>query len=515
MAFTDYDNEERKEQVEKLRKNYKFYQDKLLQVSQRNRSVLLKKIYNKHNFDLVEIENIKEGTIEKILEKLLKNKPSSINILLDSNQDESADSAKGKLRSLSRNLTLIEEETGQQTGFIGFPFLEGHPNPDFYIRGPIVLFPITLEQKRQARNGGWFVNTTDKKPILNGALLAAIKKKGEYKIPDDYETTFDEMIEEIFSLNQENLDQAFFQKINEWIKNIVPIDESKNKTTIDKIEPLTKDDIEQLEKQPFHLVNHKIMGNFPQADNAIFKDYTTLAEMADNLDVGVMGELIDVYDPNEISHEGEHEYEEIPLDEVQDIQFNTVVPSDSSQDQVIIESKNSDLIVVRGPPGTGKSQTIVNLVSDALSNNQTVMVVCQKKVALEVVLHRLANVGLDRYVVFLDKEHDDRLKMYNQLSEIMQKDPLHGDDSLSVFEISSRIDQKVKWLSDLGKALREPYFGGATIQKLYSRADGNYKPILDLSWIGLDAEWKNIDEYFSKIQSFEISYKKFEDENYP
>ena len=51
----------------------------------------------------------------------------------------------------------------------------------------MILFPVTLEQKRQARGGGWFLNFLDSRPIINGALIAAIKKKAELKIPENIE----------------------------------------------------------------------------------------------------------------------------------------------------------------------------------------------------------------------------------------------------------------------------------------------------------------------------------------
>ena len=118
----------------KLNKNYKHYQDKLLQISKRNRSVLLKRIYNKHNFDLKDLDSLKEGVTDRVLLKAIKNinlalndrvdEGKSQNILLDSIIDEDADIMRGKLKSLKRSLALIEEETGQQTGYLGFPFLD-------------------------------------------------------------------------------------------------------------------------------------------------------------------------------------------------------------------------------------------------------------------------------------------------------------------------------------------------------------------------------------------------------
>jgi very-short-patch-repair endonuclease len=517
-------NVERQEQIEKLIKNYKYYQDKLLQVTQKNRSVLLKKIYNKHNFDLTQLEKIKEGTIGKIVSKTIKNIGATLNdkkddgesqnILLDSIENDDADSARAKLRTLSRNLMQIEEETGQQTGYFGFPFLQGHPNPEFYIRGPLILFPISLEYKRQAKNGGWFLHFSDKRPILNGALIAALKKKGGYQLPENYEETFDDLIEDLSNGKDENLEQYFFKKVNDWIKTIIPIDETKNQTQTVPLDPLSREDLEKLEKQPFHLVNYKIIGNFPQADNEIYKDYNELIKNADLLDVGVIGELIDVEDPDrETFDSGDPQ---IDIDNTKDIELNTILPSDSSQDEVILESKNSDLVVVRGPPGTGKSQVIVNLISDALTNSKKVLVACQKRAALEVVKQRLGQVGLDRYVVFLEKELDDRLKMYAQLYGIIEEEPEPTSYSeLTVEEISAKIDGCVHYLAELGKALRKEYFGGATAQRIYTRADGQYNPVLDLSSAELDLAWNGLESYIQKIQDAEAAFKRFEDKSHP
>ena len=514
-------HEQEQDQIDKLIKNYKYYQDKLLQVTQRNRSVLLKKIYNRHNFDLYGLEKLKKGTVEKIISKALKNIDATLNnkrddgekqnILLDSIDNDDADSARSKLRTLSRNLAKIEEETGQQTGYLGFPFLQGHPSSDFYVRGPLVLFPISLEYKRQARNSGWFLHLVDKRPILNGALIAALKKKGGYYLPEDYEDTFDEMIEEISVVNIS--EEYFFNKINDWIKTIVPIQDTKNQIQTVSLEPISKNDIERLENQPFHLVNYKIIGNFPQADNEIYKDYNALIENADLSDVGMIGELVGVDD----LQQGESDYGLLAdIDNVKDIELNSVLPSDSSQDEVILESKNSDLIVVRGPPGTGKSQVIVNLIADALSNSKKILVVCQKRAALEVVKQRLGKVGLDRYAVFLEKENDDRVKMYRQLYGIIEEEPQRiSHAEVTVEEISARIDEHVQALSGLGKAMRKEYFGGATAHRLYSRADGQYNPVLDLSSIELDLKWTDLDRYLQRIQNIEAMFKRFEDEGYP
>ena len=510
MAFNNSENSnERKKQIEILEKNLKSFQEKLLQVDRRNRSVQFKKIFAKHNFDLVVLEEYNPSICQKISEKSLKIKQSSLNILLDSVDNDEAISMRSKLRQLSNNLKQIEDETGQQTGFVGFPFIQGHANTDFFIRGPLILFPVNIEQKRQARAGGWYLNFIESRPIINGALIAAIKKKAELKIPEDIEEKFDLLIDELIDYEKSDIEDYFFKKVIEWTNDVIPLDNSKNDFRLQKIPSLTRKDIEVLGNQKFHLLNYKILGNFPQADNEIYKDYGKLLENTSSLDFGALTELIDIYDPDKLNDVDEI-FDEIELDSVSDDLLNTVLDSDSSQDQVILESKRNSLVVVRGPPGTGKSQVITNLISDALTNNKKILVVCQKRAALDVVYQRLGKVGLEKFVVVLDKEHEDRVKMYQQLYDTIE-DPGHYSESyMSIDSISSQINKRVNFLSNLGKALHKSYFGGVNVHKLYTLSQSNYDPKLNLSSIGLPIEWNELNDFIQKINGVEHLFKKFE-----
>ena len=63
----------------------------------------------------------------------------------------------------------------------------------------------------------------------------------------------------------------------------------------------------------------------------------------------------------------------------------TVVDGDPSQDRAVLRSRSVPGLLIEGPPGTGKSQTIVNTVADSIGRSETVLVVCQKQAALRVV----------------------------------------------------------------------------------------------------------------------------------
>ncbi|CAM5761085.1 hypothetical protein LMIY3S_00018 [Labrys miyagiensis] len=81
--------------------------------------------------------------------------------------------------------------------------------------------------------------------------------------------------------------------------------------------------------------------------------------------------------------------------------------SDPSQDAAVLRSRQAPGLLVEGPPGTGKSQTIVNIVSDAIGRGETVLIVCQKQAALKVVHKRLDAEGLaNRSFVVIDTNKD-------------------------------------------------------------------------------------------------------------
>ena len=74
--------------------------------------------------------------------------------------------------------------------------------------------------------------------------------------------------------------------------------------------------------------------------------------------------------------------------------LHPVVDADSSQTLAVLDAMNGSNLVIQGPPGTGKSQTITNLIGEALARGKTVLFVAEKMAALEVVKRRLDTVHL-------------------------------------------------------------------------------------------------------------------------
>ncbi len=89
------------------------------------------------------------------------------------------------------------------------------------------------------------------------------------------------------------------------------------------------------------------------------------------------------------------------FDKTQPTEWHEVVDSDSSQEEAILLSKLGVSFVMQGPPGTGKSQTITNIIAEALGDGKKVLFVSEKSAALQVVLKRLTEARLDDFCLSL------------------------------------------------------------------------------------------------------------------
>jgi primosomal replication protein N'' len=89
--------------------------------------------------------------------------------------------------------------------------------------------------------------------------------------------------------------------------------------------------------------------------------------------------------------------------------------ADPSQEEAVFRARYAPGLVVQGPPGTGKSQTIVNIVTDCMGRGERVLVVCEKRAALDVVQKRLAAEKLDHRVFRVENTTSDRKVVLDQL----------------------------------------------------------------------------------------------------
>ena len=93
------------------------------------------------------------------------------------------------------------------------------------------------------------------------------------------------------------------------------------------------------------------------------------------------------------------------------------VDIDSSQLEAVAEAERGRSFILFGPPGTGKSQTITNLIANALYHQQRVLFVAEKKAALEVVQSRLEKIGLAPFCLELHSNKVDKQHFLRQMQQ--------------------------------------------------------------------------------------------------
>ena len=96
-----------------------------------------------------------------------------------------------------------------------------------------------------------------------------------------------------------------------------------------------------------------------------------------------------------------------------------VVEADSSQQCAIFGITAGQSAVIHGPPGTGKSQTITNLIATLAANGKKVLFVAEKRAALEVVMNRLVAVGLDHLAIDLHGAEQTPKKVMERIARTL------------------------------------------------------------------------------------------------
>lgn len=154
-----------------------------------------------------------------------------------------------------------------------------------------------------------------------------------------------------------------------------------------------------------------------------------------------------------------------------------VTSADSSQHSAIVDVMKHNDIVIKGPPGTGKSQTITNLIANALYANKRVLFMAEKKAALDVVFSRLKQAGLEDYCFELHSDKTNISHVRGGLEKSYDRylnTHLYRQAPISKTKIEKLISEK--------KELRDYY---DTLQKKVGVLD---KTLFELIWLAKELE---------------------------
>lgn len=161
-----------------------------------------------------------------------------------------------------------------------------------------------------------------------------------------------------------------------------------------------------------------VFGIFPSSKIAMYHDLDPdKRPVAEN---PVVGRLLAT------TGSGESAYAEIYGTDVPEIARKVphlVMDADASQFSALVDVADGEHLSIEGPPGSGKSQTIVNLIAAALADGKKVLFVAEKLTALDVVKNRLEAAGLGEFILPLQAGRGTRDKVYQSLEERLAVEP--------------------------------------------------------------------------------------------
>ncbi|MDR0850013.1 MAG: DUF4011 domain-containing protein [Christensenellaceae bacterium] len=459
---------------------YKYYKDRLIEISGRNRSLFSKKISKKYSYDIGANLDGDYEEIEKFIDFLWRGRRSNF-VLIGKNSKErlyknlrvedkvvgqykdpsllDADGIKAEnlrrerikkdetkkallsqlndLKTLKREIEEFAKETGRYEMFVGYPFVEGALGHETVIKAPLLLFPVVINVENEQAE---LELKTDEPIQLNKVFILAYAKHHKLNI-DELNLEFDNLMD--YKLKN-------IESVVEYLRvQGIKIGHSPRKGLFNferGKEPKLGDSLE--------VKYYAVVGRFPLA-NAIYNDYNVLEKK--KLTTNAINELLESRELVSVKKPNANTY--------------TISNLDYAQENAIESINKFGNMVIYGPPGTGKSQTIVNIITDALCKGKRVLVVSQKKAALDVVYNRLG--VLNNKAMYINDAEKNKTEFYervknahlelNQYKETPDLQPKYN-------ETDTLIRQETALLEMISDTLFNPTPFGLNLQQMYANS---------------------------------------------
>lgn len=349
-----------------------------------------------------------------------------------------------KLSSLLTKHKTWTQETGINVLRAAFGFLEWSDAPSSNnCFAPLVLLPIEIEKKLTKRGYEYWVSGQGDSAETNTVLAEKLKHDYGMILP-----TYDPEADDL---------EAYFQEVGKICRS-----ESR-----------------------WRIRRQVAVGVFPSARMAMYHDLDTKTwDFAGHETIKCLfgaGQIENGAAPfaDEYEIDSPKIEAKVPL---------IVMDADSSQHSVMVDILDEKSIAVEGPPGTGKSQTIVNTIAAALNQGKKVLFVAEKMAALEVVRSRLEACGIGEYLLTLQANRSSKEQVIQsiraRLSMKRQNDPEELDSKKQQYDkVRSELNQYVKVISspfaETGHNIYKIIGWGIAGQQ-YLQKNGIYNPDINI-----------------------------------
>jgi hypothetical protein len=432
---------------------------RLTNLSGNSRSLLLLRLTSDQLIDLQSFSFLQGERAFSVVEALIAGKEKKLCALHDARM-EAVNEASRRLRKLQRIDRFIFEEQGSNDLHVGWPIVRGKFSDGTPVRCPLLFFPVTLK----ASANDWVLEPReDAGIVLNKSFLLAYAFYNKLK-PN----------EELLEISFDDFDTdsiGFRTQLYNLLKERIEINFNPD-TYADEIKPFEEFRKEEFEEKhrtgELKLFPEAVLGIFPQAGSQLVPDYLTLLEKESVPDLEEFFEARTATDPSLLPWA------------VKEEKIYTPFPLDAYQEHAIRLTKIGKSVVVQGPPGTGKSQLICNLLADAIASGKRALLVCQKRVALDVVYDRLKKIDLEDFLGLVHDFRNDRKPIYEKIARQINRVEEYrsrnrGIDAIQLerrfFHVSRVIDQTVEELEEFRKYLTDESECGISIKALYLTSD--------------------------------------------
>lgn len=285
-----------------------------------------------------------------------------------------------RLLDIYRKSKLSVEESGVNTSYIALGFLSWYETEtsEAVRLAPIILIPLTVT--RASVQEGFNIRIGDEEPIINITLLEMMARDHGITVPGMDPIPMDES-----GVDVEGILNAFRKAIKD-----------KNRWEVREI---------------------AVIGHFSFAKFLMWRDLQVRS--GDLMRNKVVAHLINT--PN-LPFQGPRDFPDLDKLDEQYSPQSTFCPvsADSSQLAAIYAAASGKSFVLHGPPGTGKSQTITNIIAHSLAMGETVLFISEKRAALEVVHKRLQDCGLGPFCLELHSNKSNKVAFLEQLRDAME-----------------------------------------------------------------------------------------------
>lgn len=473
---------------------------RLTNLSQGNRSLKLGRLSARRDIDLWDLAHLAGKSAEELLEQIIAGKNVTLISQIDP-RHEQTNLVDRRLNNMYRTVNMFLEESGTYDLYLGYPFVEGKFLDGTVVRSPLLLFPVRLERNLQGKPR-WKLSRLDEPVSFNPTLFLAYENYQSWRFSAEF---WEEEIEE--QKDWQLWLQDLYAKIKEYD---IAVNFNSDLFT-QKLEPFIdyrKDQMDLFKSGVLKFRSQAVLGVFPQSDSTLLQDYEVLEKAQDQFALGqyLGGDLQPVPEEKPIREEDRY----------------FALPVDSAQEEALLMVKRGSSLVVHGPPGTGKSQVIVNLITDAMAHGKRILVVSQKRAALDVVYKRLDGLGLGRFAMLVHDHRHDRTVIYRklqkQIEEIEAFQQEFRDLNKTVAEhsyrrLSRELDQQSKKLTELVETLQNRDRFGISPHELYLSCSP------ESEWIDLNEPAKKLtqDRLLTLLDKLVAvrDYQEFFEENYP